>query len=365
MDARLPGQPPANALRAGRDFPRNYAELRAWFPDDDACLDFLQWLRWPNGFACPGCGEMVRCWRTGDGRFWCEGCRRRVSTTSGTVFHRTRTPLTVWFAVAWYMTCAKNGVSALTLHRLLGFGSYQTAWAMMHRLRTAMVRPGRDRLAGRVEVDETLFGGVNKPGKRGRGAAGKVLVVVAVEQLEPTGFGRCRLRAIPDVTASTLGRFLRDCVEPGSVVITDGLASYWGATGDDYDHEPVIVAGSGTTASALLPGVHRVASLAKRWLMGTHQGAVEGDHIQAYLDEFAFRFNRRKAEFRGLLFRRLLEQAVRVEPATYRSLVVNPSPKAQPPKPTGGSPARAQSLATTASAQVRPWRVGEDVGGPH
>ena len=364
MQPRSPALQPANTLRAGQDFPRNYAELRAWFPDDDACLDYLEYLRWPDGFACPRC-KTARSWRMADGRFWCEGCRRRVSTTAGTIFHRTRTPLTVWFAVAWNMTCAKNGVSALTLHRLLGFGSYQTAWTMQPLFRTALVRPGRDRLTGVVEVDETFFGGVNKPGKRGRGAGGKVLVVVAVEQLEPMGFGRCRLRAIPDAGAATLGQFLRDCVEPGSVVITDGLASYWGATGDDYDHQPIFVAGSGATASSLLPGVHRVASLAKRWLMGTHQGAVEGDHLQAYLDEFAFRFNRRKAEFRGLLFRRLLEQAVRVEPATYRSLVVNPAAKTLPPKPPGGSPARAASLATGALPPTRPWRDGGNLAVPH
>jgi len=356
-------QQSAAALRPGRDFPRNDAELRAWFSDDDACLDYLEWLRWPAGFACPRC-ETASNWRMADGRFWCERCRRRVSATTGTIFHRTRTPLTVWFAVAWYMTCSKNGVSALTLHRLLGFGSYQTVWTMLHRFRAAMVRAGRDRLAGVVEVDETYVGGL-KPGKRGRGAAGKVLVAVAVERLEPQGFGRCRLRAIPDAGAATLGPFLRDYVEPGSVVMTDGLTSYPTATGKDYDHRPVVVTGSGAKASALLPGVHRVASLAKRWLMGTHQGAVEGDHLQAYLDEFAFRFNRRKAALRGLLFRRLLEQAVQVGPATYRSLVVNPAPKKQPPGPPGGSPARAVSLATAQSSPRRPWRASGLEALPH
>ena len=138
-------QLPASVLQAGRDYPRDYVELSAWFPDDDACLDYLEWLRWPDGFVCPRCGT-TKSWRMSDGRFWCERCRRRVSVTMGTIFHRTRTPLTVWFAVAWYMTSAKNGVSAKTLQRLLGFGSYQTAWAMLHRFRAAMVRPDRDRL---------------------------------------------------------------------------------------------------------------------------------------------------------------------------------------------------------------------------
>ena len=250
----------------------------------------------------------------------------------GTIFHRTRTPLMVWFAAAWYMTSAKNGVSAKTLHRLLGFGSYQTAWTMLHRFRTAMVRPGRDLLTGDVEVDETFIGGI-RPGKRGRGAEGKTLVAVAVELLNPTGFGRCRLRVIPNAQAPTLRSFLLDCVKPGSVVATDGLSSYPIAMGDDYMHKPHSVASSSDPAHVSLPGVHRVASLLKRWLLGTHQGAVEADHLQAYLDEFAFRFNRRRSEFRGLLFRRLLEQAVQVEPVSYRSLVVNPSPKLTKPQP--------------------------------
>ena len=172
---------------------------------------------------CPRCGGGGS--RLEDGRHGCEPCHRRVSITTGTVFHGTRTPLTVWFAVAWYMTSSKNGVAALTLHRLLGFGSYQTVWAIMHRLRIAMVRPGRDRLAGVVEVDETLFGGV-RPGKPGRGAAGKVLVAVAIERHEPKGFGRCRLRVIPNAKTGALDPFLRDSIEPGSTVVTDGLKSY-------------------------------------------------------------------------------------------------------------------------------------------
>ena len=216
-------QQPATVLVAGRDFPRNYAELRRWFPDDGACLDYLGWLRWPEGFVCPRCGGGGS--RLEDGRHGCEPGHRRVSVTTGTVFHGTRTPLTVWFAVAWSMTSSKNGVAALTLHRLLGFGSYQTVWAIMHRLRMAMVRPGRDRLAGIVEVDETLFGGV-RPGKPGRGAAGKVLVAVAIERHEPKGFGRCRLRVIPNAKTVSLDPFLRDSIEPGSTVVTDGLKSY-------------------------------------------------------------------------------------------------------------------------------------------
>ena len=345
-------QPPASDLKPGRDYPPSDAELRAWFPDDDACRDYLEWLRWPDGFVCPRCGT-VRSWRMGDGRFWCERCRRRVSVTMGTIFHRTRTPLTVWFAAAWYMTSAKNGVSAKTLQRLLGFGSYQSAWTMLHRFRTAMVRAGRDRLAGKVEMDETFIGGT-KAGKRGRGAAGKVLVAVAVELLSPRGFGRCRLRVIGDAEASTLRSFLLDYVEPGSVVVTDGWGSYPSALAGDYVHNPLPVACSGVKAHVLLPATHRIASLVKRWLLGTHQGAVEPGHLQGYLDEYAFRFNRRRSEFRGLLFRRLLEQAVQVGPVTYRSLVVNPTSKRPQQRPPATHRVGPASLAS--AAPVRPWR---------
>lgn len=355
QDVGVSAQLPASVLQAGRDYPPCYADLLSWFPDDEACLDYLDWLRWPQGFRCPRC-EHGPGWRLGDGRYWCEPCRRRVSITAGTVFHRTRTPLTVWFAAAWFMTSSKNGVSAKTLHRLLGFGSYQTVWAMLHRYRTAMIRPGRGRLTGYVEVDETYIGGT-KPGKRGRGAAGKVLVAVAVEQLQPKGFGRCRLRVMSNLEAPTLRAFLVDCVEPGSVLITDGFASYPPAIGDTFVHEPHVVKGSRVQAHVTLPGVHRVASLAKRWLLGTHQGAVEVDHLQGYLDEFAFRFNRRRSEFRGLLFRRLLEQAVQVPPVTYRSLVANPTPKRKKPRPPDPDTRQAGPASLSVGPRPhRPWR---------
>jgi transposase-like protein len=272
--------------------------------------------------------------------------------TAGTIFHRTRTPLTVWFAACWQLTSQKNGISALGLQRVLGLGSYQTAWAMLHRFRSSMVRPGRERLAGRVEVDETFIGGV-KPGRRGRGAAGKVMVAVAVEQRE-RGFGRCRLQVIDNAQAPTLRTFLLDHVEAGATVVTDGLRSYPPAIGTDYTHDPFNVAGSGLPAHIPLPGVHLVASLAKRWLLGTHQGAVEADHLQAYLDEFTFRFNRRTSRARGMLFYRLLEQAVTSDPITYQSMIVNPRP--QPGRP-GRRPGTRRNPATLALPPAgRPWR---------
>jgi len=341
--------------KAGKDYPGNYGEFLGWFPDDDACRDYLDWLRWPNGFRCPRCASKTG-WRLTDGRWWCEPCRRRVSATAGTIFHRTQTPLTIWFAAAWYMTTSKNGVSAKSLQRILGFGSYQTAWSMLHRYRSAMVRPGRDRLSGDVEVDETMIGGV-KPGKRGRGAAGKVLVAVAVEQVHPKGFGRCRLKVLANADSETLQSFLLEHVAPGSVLLTDGFSPYARASGTDYTHKVAVIKGSGKKAHDLLPGVHRVMALLKRWLLGTHQGSVEKDHMHAYLDEFTFRFNRRGSVARGMLFYRLLQQAVETDPVSFRALVANPRPQ-QDGEDKRMPPAARRTAPTSLRIEVppRPWR---------
>ena len=289
----------------------------SWFPDDAACLDYLEWLRWPDGFACPACGT-PKGWRTADGRWSCAGCARLVSATAGTIFHGTRTPLTTWFLAAWHMTSQKNGASALGLKRVLGLGSEQTAWAMLHRFRTAMGRTSPDLLAGRVEVDETVFGGP-EPGRRGRGALGKTLVGVAVE-VRGTALGRCRMGVLDDAGWQSLRTFLVDRVEPGATVVTDGWGAYPKATAGRYVHEPFVIAGSGWDAHELLPAVHRVASLAKRWLLGTHQGGVKPGHLSAYLDEFTFRFNRRTSASRGKLFYRLIQQALQIEPVTFAEI---------------------------------------------
>lgn len=203
---------------------------------DDACLDYLEWLRWPEGFVCDSCGHAGGWW-LGDGRIECGGCSRRTSVTSGTIFDRTRTPLTVWFTVIWLFATAKDGVSAQRLQRTLEFGSYQTAWAMLHRLRSVLVRPGRERLSGRVEVDETFIGG-QEPGLRGGRQRGKkTLVVVAVEVHEPKGFGRCRMRIIPDASADSLHPFVQEHIESGTTVITDGWQGYAGLERLGYTRE--------------------------------------------------------------------------------------------------------------------------------
>jgi len=271
--------------RAGAHYPRSAGEFRSWFGTDADCLDYLDyldWLDWPDGFVCPECGHHGG-WRVADGRYKCASCNSRTSVTAGTLFDRRRTPLTVWFEACWLFASGRDGMSALSLQRALEIGSYPTAWAMLHRLRSVLVRPGRDRLAGTVEVDETYIGG-EEPGLRGGRARGKkALVGIAVEVTEPRGFGRCRMQILADASAATLHPFVTAHVEPGTRVITDGWQGYRGIEKLGYLHEPRsqrAARARGEDIGGLLPGVHRIASLAKRWLLGTHQGSVDAAHLQ-------------------------------------------------------------------------------------
>lgn len=277
---------------AGQDYPGTYAQLRAWFSVDARCLDYLDWLRWPAGFVCPNCASPVG-WRLTDRRWKCGGCERKVSATAGTIFDKTRTPLSVWFAAAWLMVNSKTGISATQLQREMELGSIQTAWAMLHRYRSVMVLPGRDLLRGDVEVDESYLGGP-EPGVPGRGALAKTLFAAAVE-LGEGHFGRARVGLIPDASAESLAAFLEANVEPGSRVVTDGWSSYPPATRDRYEHHGTSVVASGLPAHEVLPATHRVFSLVKRWVMGTLQGSVSPEHLQSYFDEWVFRFNRRRS----------------------------------------------------------------------
>ena len=260
--------------------------------------------------------------------FQCCGCRRQTSATAGTIFQDTRKPLVMWFRAMWYVTSQKNGASALGLQRVLGLGSYETAWTWLHKLRRAMVRPDRDRLSGWVEVDETLVGGLEE-GVAGRQTESKALVVIAA-QADGPGIGRIRMRMIEDASAESLHPFVKDCVEAGSTIHTDGWPGYVGLDRKGYPREITRLRGRRKEASQLMPRVHRVASLLKRWLLGTHQGAVARQHLPYYLDEFTFRFNRRKSKSRGKLFFRLMQQAVSTPPATYDNMVKRSKPVAQP-----------------------------------
>jgi len=256
----------------------------------------------------------------GRGLWLCAACRRQVSVTAGTIFHRSRLPLTLWFRAIWHVTSQKNGASAMGVQRVLGLGSYQTAWTWLHKLRRAMVRPGRDRLGGRVEVDEVFVGG-HEPGFEGRSAPNKTLVAIAVEE-DGRGSGRIRMGRIANAKKLSLHRFIKQSVEPGSVVHTDGWTGYVGLEAIGYGHDVTSLRGQPKDSAALaMPRVHRVSSLLKRWLLGTHQGAVRAWHLDYYLDEFTFRFNRRKSRSRGKLFYRLLQQAVATRPAGYGQII--------------------------------------------
>jgi transposase-like protein/ribosomal protein L37AE/L43A len=316
------------------DYPRTLAEFEARFATEAACRAYLAELRWPDGFRCPKCGG-TKAWPVRTVLWQCVGCGRQTSVTAGTVFQDTRTPLRTWFRAMWCVTSSKTGTSALALQQVLGLGSYQTAWTWLHKFRRAMVRPGRDRLSGEVEVDETLLGGLG--GAQGRSTATKALIVVAAEAVG-RGTGRIRMRRIPDGSAPTLQAFVEEAIERGSTVHTDGWDGYERVKANGYRHRVSFLRGHPELASELLPRVHRVVSLLKRWLLGTHQGAVSRAHLDYYLDEFTFRFNRRTSRHRGKLFFRLVQQAVAVEPVPYARLV-RPEGRRRPRRHKGlGSP---------------------------
>jgi transposase-like protein len=306
--------PSGDFLVAGCDYPRTYREFVTMFPDNAACAAYLRRLRWAGAFVCPACGATAQAWSQTRGRCVCCSCRHQTTVTAGTIFEKTRTPLTTWFEAAWHLTTAKNGLSAKTLQRTLGT-SYRTAWAMLQRYRVAMVRIDRRALSGDVEVDEALVGGVEHGQKRGRGTD-KCIVVIAVEVKHPKGFGRIRMRHVPDASSGNLVKFVCQVVEKGSVILTDGWSGYNHLPKHGYSHNRTVLSEQGDFAHVVMPGVHRVASLLKRWLLGTHQGSFDPVHLQSYLEEFTFRFNRRTSRNRGLVFRRLIEQAVLTGPIT-------------------------------------------------
>jgi len=291
-------------------YPKTLIEFEKQFTTDEACRDYLFQIRWPNGFQCPRC-QKQKAWKTSRQLYHCVNCGHQTSVTAGTIFQDTRYSLKIWFLAMWYVVSQKNGISALGLQRVLGLPRHQTAWKWLHRLRVAMVRPGRDRLSGVVEVDEAYIGGKHK-GKRGRGAEGKSLVFIAAEDKDGH-IGRIRLRLIPDASGESLIPAVKDAVEAGSIVRSDGWNGYISLPSKGYQHD--VIRPSNGIGENLLPLVHIVISLLKRWLLGTHQGAVHQSHLEYYLDEFTFRFNRRTSRSRGKLFYRLIQQAVAIDPS--------------------------------------------------
>jgi len=324
---------PASGLEPGVAYPRNRLEFDEFFPDEGSCLAYLERLRWPDGFVCRGCGAITEPWRTARGLLVCPECQGQTSVLAGSVFHRTRTPLRTWFLAAWMVTSQKYGANAMGLKRDLGLKSYQTAWAWLHKFRRAMVRPGRDRLNGIVEIDETYVGGV-EDGAHGRSTQSKAIVAVAVEVVDEKRLGRVRMRPVPEVSAKGLEPFVREVVEPGSTILTDGWRGYSGLSALGFDHIVINQSASPDPAHVLMPAVHLVASLVKRWLLGTYQGAVAQAQLPYYLDEFTFRFNRRNSRARGLLFYRLIEQASQADytptAALYKGAGRGPRPAPRP-----------------------------------
>jgi transposase-like protein len=308
---------------AGVDYPKTFQQLREWFPDEVSCLEYLARLRWPEGFICPRCA-CVRSWRTGAGLWMCVGCGRKTSVTAGTIFHRTRTPLSTWFAAIWFVTATKNGVSATSLQQVLGFGSYETAWAWLHKLRRAMVRPDRERLTGTVEVDESFVGGV-AVGRLGA-STDKVPVMIAVERVGRQRLGRVRLEVAAAPGSLDAVRFAARVIEPGATIRTDGARMFRRLGEMGYTHT-YATGYDAADPEAVLPGAHLVASLLKRWLIGTLHHGVSDKHLPYYLDEYTFRFNRRTAKARGLLFYRLMQQAVNTDPHPLATLINPETPE--------------------------------------
>ncbi len=301
-------------------YPKDFQEFLAQFKSEVDCWNYISEIRWPNGFVCPKCTG-IKYWLTEQKLIHCSACGHQASVTGGTIFHGTRKPLLLWFHIMWWVVAQKTGASANNLKDFMGFGSYETAWAWLQKLRRAMVRPERDLLSGDIEVDETYIGGKEiGAGKQGRGAETKTLVVVATECIGKQ-IGRVRFKCIPEASGEYLLQFINENIQQGSTIITDGWQGYNSLTNSEkYKHEIKIISGSGHAAHELLPHVHLVDSLVKRWINGTHQGSISPKYMSYYLDEFAFRFNRKLSTYRGKLFYRLMQQAVDTPPQPFKEI---------------------------------------------
>lgn len=300
----------AAAPVAGQHYPASQWDYEAWFDSEEAACEYFAAVRWREGWECPRCGAPGTGAASKPNRWWCGSCRHHISLTTGTSLHNSKLPTRTWLAAAWHVTATKAGMSAVSLSRTLGV-SYESAWLMLHKMREVMTQKGRDRLFGDIEIDETYLGG-RDPGNPGRSRNKKTLVAIAVE-LEPSGgLGRIRVARIPDASGLALADFIEAHIEPGSWLLPDAWEGYPSAVrvlksrGHVYGIKATNHSQSTAMAHVLQPHVHRVASLLKRWLLSTHQGAVDVPHLDAYLSEYVFRFNRRKSNSRGLLFWRLV-----------------------------------------------------------
>ena len=302
----------------GMDYPKNQLEFEKLFATEEMCQAFLWKLRHPDGYLCPNCGHKEY-WPQTRSRRTCKSCKYELSILKGTIFSASHLPLSVWFRACWWFTNQKQGVSALGLQKALGIGSYRTSWLVLHKLRRAMISPGRNLLSGEVEVDEIYIGGDDKPGAKYRSS--KRLVLIAAEK-SGKGIGRIRMTAISSTSSDALLRGVEQMVQAGCRIETDAWRGYLRLSDKGYIHDRTEMATTrpGKREADALPRVHRVASLFKRWVLGTYQGSIDSKHLQQYLDEFVFRFNRRTSGSRGLLFLRLLENAISVKSSTYQDI---------------------------------------------
>lgn len=309
------------------DFPRTILAFQARFADEQTCLDYLFECRWPEGFVCPRCQGLVP-WPVAARGVWeCAGCRYQVSLTAGTVLHKTHTALHLWFWAAYLMTTGTPGISASQLQRQLGLTRYQTAWTMLHKLRRAMVNPDRSLLTGEVEVDECQVGGRETGRRGGRSLIAKAALVAVAVEVRGNGSGRVRMTVIPDASADTLSGFVADTVAAGAIVHTDGWMGYTPLTKNGYDHRARSQRAAKKVGDPdpVLPRVHRAISNFKSWLRGTHR-SVSNEHLQVYMDEFTFRYNRRNTPMAA--FQTLLGLGAQQAPTTYRQ-IAEQGPKAQ------------------------------------
>jgi len=307
------------------DFPKNEAEFDKRFSSEQKCFEYLFKLRWPNGFVCRKCSQ-EEYWHSARGLYICKKCEHQHSLIAGTILQNSKKPIASWFKAMWWFTTRKSGVNAVNLKDLLGLGSYETAWSWLQKLRSCTIRQGREKLTGKVEADEFYIGGQSSGGKPGRGAEHKCPVAIAVEK-KGRKLGRIRLEVIDDCSQDSLNEFITNHVEKQSTVVTDGWSGYGSLDAKGYDHDQVLQKEAQDKAS-ILPGVHLVVSLLKRLILGTFQGRFDSKHLQRYLDEFVFRFNRRSVTFVGKKFMRIAEQAMLTDPLPYR-LIINGAPVSQ------------------------------------
>lgn len=299
------------------DYPKNLREFDKFFANEDACLSFLEKVRWESGFKCQSCGT-EEYWPQATGLRRCKACRFDNSVKANSIYESSRLPLKTWFQAIWWVTSQKTGVSALNLQKNIGLGSYRSAWLLLHKIRSAMIHADRSLLQGEVEVDEAFIGGV-RSGKRGRGAEGKQLIIIAAEYSGEKRVGRARILRIPDASAPVLEAFILANIAEGSIIHTDGWPSYNGVASFGYKHLPRTT--SSVDPNELLPRINIVTSLLKRWLLGTLHGRLDPKHMDHYFEEFIFRFNRRTSKVRGLLFQRVLENSIRIKPSPYNDIV--------------------------------------------